>query len=70
MEVNSGREQEVPMILKDFIETYKWPTMGVLRNMIFRKESNGLDGAFLKFGKRVLILPNTFFKLLKQNSDK
>lgn len=62
--------EEVPIDLKNFVQIYKWPTMGMLRHMILKRKDNGLDDAFLKFGKRMLILPSTFFKLVKKHGQK
>lgn len=59
-----GRE-EVPLTFKDFTNTYNWPNMGSLRKMAYESETNGLAGAFIKFKKRRLVLPQTLFRLLK-----
>lgn len=60
-----NEDQEIPLTFKDFTNDYKWPNMGSLRKMAYESESNGLDGAFVKFKKRRLVLPLTLFRLLK-----
>ncbi len=59
-------DEEVPLTFRGFTETYKWPNMGSLRKFAYESKQNGLGTAFLKIGRRRLILPRTLFKLLKQ----
>jgi hypothetical protein len=61
---------EIPLIFKDFTRTYSWPNMGSLRKMAFESEKNGLKKAFLKIGRRRLVLPETLFRLLREKGSK
>ena len=56
---------EIPLTFKDFTNIYRWPSMGSLRKLAYESEINGLSGAFIKFKKRRLVLPQTLFRLLK-----
>lgn len=60
-----GGREEIPLTFKDFTKIYSWPNMGSLRKMAYESEINGLAGAFVKFKKRRLVLPQTLFRLLK-----
>lgn len=61
--------QEVPMTFKDFSLKFKWPTVSSLYAMYLKRGKNGLSKAFLKYGRRSLVLPLTLFKLLKDNQE-
>ena len=56
----------IPITFKGFQKSYEYPSLGALRKMAFESETNGLRDAFLKVGRRRLILPETLFQLLKQ----
>ena len=60
---------EIPVTFKDFGQTYKYPTMGALRKMAYESQENGFKKAFLKVGRRRLILPETLFRLLKEKGS-
>lgn len=61
---------DVPTTFKDFGKHFDYPTLGALRKMAYEAEINGLKNAFLKFGRRRLVLPDTLFRLLKENGSK
>ena len=58
--------QDIPTTFKGFHKNYDYPSPGALRKMAFESEVNGLKGAFLKVGRRRLVLPETLFRLLKK----
>ena len=60
-------QEEIPLTFKYFTNIYGWPNMGSLRALSQESERNGLDPAFLKFGKRRFVLPQTLFRLLKES---
>jgi hypothetical protein len=52
--------------VSQFIERHPWCTKGGMRHFLFYRESNGLDKAILKIGKRLLIDEDKFFEWLEQ----
>lgn len=64
-----NNQEEIPLTFKDFITIYRWPNMGSLRKMAYESDLNGLKEAFLKIGRRRLILPNTLFRLLRKKGS-
>jgi hypothetical protein len=58
--------EDIPLTLKAFTKIHSYPTMGALRKLVYHSDSNGLKSAFLKVGRRRLVLPKTLFKLLKE----
>ena len=63
-------KEEVPLTFKGFHKIYEYPSPGALRKMVYERDINGLKQAFLKVGRRRLVLPDTLFRLLKQKSSK
>jgi hypothetical protein len=63
-------QNEAPITFRNFCDSYKYPTMGALRKMAYTSEFNGFKPAFLKIGRRRLILPDTLFRLLREKGSK
>lgn len=61
---------DIPVTFKGFTNTYEYPSLGGLRKMAFESDINGLDAAFLKIGRRRLVLPETLFQLLREKGSK
>ncbi len=61
---------QVPVTFKGFTKVYEYPSLGALRKMAFESEKNGLKKAFLKIGRRRLVLPETLFRLLREKGSK
>lgn len=61
---------QVPITFKGFSKAYEYPSLGALRKMAFESETNGLKQAFLKIGRRRLVLPTTLFRLLREMGSK
>lgn len=61
---------DIPVTFKGFQKTYEYPSLGALRKMAYESEINGLKDAFLKVGRRRLVLPDTLFHLLKKKGSK
>jgi hypothetical protein len=61
---------EIPVTFKGFSKTYEYPSLCALRKMAFESEINGLKKAFLKVGRRRLVLPETLFRLLQEKGSK
>jgi len=66
----SADQNEIPITFKGFGKVYEYPTLGALRKMAFESDTNGLKIAFLKVGRRRLVLPETLFRLLKEKGSK
>lgn len=61
---------DIPTTFKSFHKHFDYPSPGALRKMAFESDSNGLKDAFLKVGRRRLVLPDTLFRLLKDKGSK
>lgn len=61
---------DIPTTFKSFHKNFDYPSPGALRKMAFESETNGLRDAFLKVGRRRLVLPDTLFHLLKKKGSK
>jgi hypothetical protein len=66
----SMNRKEIPVTFKNFCKAYDYPSMGALRKMAYESEINGLKKAFLKVGRRRLVLPDTLFQLLREKGSK
>lgn len=64
-----NKTEEIPITFKVFSERYKYPSIGALRKMAFDSEYNGMKAAFLKFGRRRLVLPETLFHLIRKKGS-
>jgi len=64
--LESLESNEIPLTFKGFSKNYEYPSLGGLRKMAFESEINGLKKAFLKVGRRRLVLPDTLFRLLRE----
>ena len=62
--------QDIPVTFKGFHKTYEYPGPGALRKMAFESDVNGMKNAFLKIGRRRLVLPETLFRLLREKGSK
>ena len=65
-----NRPSDIPITFKGFNKSYEYPSPGALRKMAFESETNGLKDAFLKIGRRRLVLPEILFRLLKEKGSK
>ena len=63
-------KKDIPTTFKSFSKAYEYPSIGALRKMAFESETNGLKSAFLKFGRRRLVLPETLFRLVREKGSK
>lgn len=61
---------DIPVTFKGFGKSYEYPTLGALRKMAFESGINGMKDAFLKVGRRRLVLPETLFRLLREKGSK
>lgn len=63
-------KKDIPVTFKGFTKIYEYPSLGGLRKMAFECDINGLKNAFLKIGRRRLVLPETLFHLLREKGSK
>jgi len=68
--MNQNQIPDIPTTFKGFHRSFEYPSLGALRKMAFESEKNGLRDAFLKIGRRRLVLPKTLFHLLKEKGSK
>lgn len=62
-------KNEIPITFKGFSKTYEYPSLCALRKMAFECDDNGLKSAFLKIGRRRLVLPETLFRILREKGS-
>lgn len=54
------------LTIKQFCSAFPWPSESAMRSYVYRAKDLGLDSAFVKFQKRVLVKPYIFFALIQQ----
>lgn len=54
-----------PIPFDIFEKNYQWPNELQLRKYYLYREKYALSPAFVKFGKRVLVKPKTFFDIVE-----
>lgn len=64
-----SQTDDIPVTFKGFTKTYDYPGPGALRKMAFQSKKNGMKSAFLKIGRRRLVLPDTLFRLLREKGS-
>lgn len=52
-----------------FCSYYPWPTIAGLRHLHLYRKQKGLEEAFWKVGKRVLVDVDKFWELLKEKQE-
>lgn len=59
------------MTFKQFVEDHKWPTLAALRCIYFdaKQNKNAFLPAFSKVGKRLLVDPIKFFKIVETDGN-
>ncbi len=58
------------MTVKQFCARYSWPSEAGMRSYIFNAKRYGLEDAFVRVGRRILINHKTFFWLLQNQNKK
>lgn len=59
-------DSEQMMTIRQFCAVFPWPTEAAMRSYCFRSKELCLSDAFVRVGRRVLVIPKTFFRLIKQ----
>ena len=54
------------LTIKQFCTAFPWPSESAMRAYIYRASELGLNDAFFRVGRRVLIDPSKFFLFIKQ----
>ena len=66
----TSSESRTPFLtVKQFCVTFSWPSESAMRAYIFQAGELGLEEAFLRIGRRVLVDPTRFFELIKLLSE-
>lgn len=53
------------LTLKQFAEKNPWPNESTLRNLYYKRKVNGMEMAFKKIGRRIIVDEEVFFQILK-----
>lgn len=53
------------LTLEQFAQKNPWPQESTLRNLYYKRKSNGLEKAFIKVGRRIIVDEEMFFALIK-----
>ena len=48
-------------------EFHPWPPQGGLRHLAFHRETNGFKDAFVKVGRRILVVEDKFLRIAGGN---
>lgn len=62
---NSSSEHHL-LTVKQFCTEYPWPSESAMRSYIFRANDLGMQKAFIRVGRRVLVNVNKFFELVQR----
>lgn len=61
-----AQQSQALLTIKQFCTAFPWPSESAMRSYVYRAKDLGLDRAFVKFKKRVLVKPNVFFTLIQR----
>jgi hypothetical protein len=56
--------------IKGFCSQVSWPSESAMRSYVYRAPEMGIEGAFVRVGRRVLVDGDKFFKLIQQVEDR
>ncbi len=54
------------LTVRQFCVAFPWPSESAMRSYIYRADELGISEAFVRIGRRLLIIPQMFFSLIKQ----
>ena len=54
------------MTIPQFCERFPWPSQSALRAYVFRASELGIERAFVRLGRRVLVDPQQFFACIRE----
>ena len=55
------------LTVSQFIEKHQWATRGGLRQLLFERETNGLNVAVVRIGRKLLLDEDRFFAWVEKN---
>jgi hypothetical protein len=61
-----GTDDRELLTVRQFCVVYPWPTESGMRSYIYRANELGLSEAFLRVNRRILVIPQKFFSLIKE----
>lgn len=56
--------------IKQFSYLFQWPSESAMRSYVFKADSLGIQSAFLKVGRRLLVNPKKFFQKIQEMNSK
>lgn len=63
--LDSSYESQL-LTIRQFCSKYPWPSEAAMRAYVYKSNGLGIEDAFTRVGRRVLINPKKFFALIKQ----
>ena len=54
------------LTIRQFCVAFPWPSESAMRSYVYRSDELGIDDAFIRVRRRVLVDPAKFFSLIKQ----
>ncbi len=69
MATTAVKRQPRYILLVDWNRKYDWPTQGGLRHLMQYRATNGFAPAFVKVGRRVLIVEAKFFECVARQNE-
>lgn len=58
------------LTIKQFSTQYPWPSESAMRSYVFKADLLGLQAAFLKVGRRLLVNPKRCFQVIQEVNSK
>lgn len=58
------------LTLRQFADKNPWPTEMALRSIFARRHKNGMEKAFVRRGRRIIVNEEKFFELMSNNEIK
>jgi hypothetical protein len=68
--VDSLLAQDNWITIKQFSSQFLWPSESAMRSYVFKADLLGLQPAFLKVGRRLLVNPKKFFQMIQKINSK
>ena len=66
---SSGQDYPPLIPIPQWPDYFPWPPIGGLRHLRFYCETNGFEDAFVKVNGRVLVDPDAFFRIAKEQGQ-
>lgn len=70
MKENLSHQRNQMLTIKQFAEKNPWPNETTMRNLFYKRRENGLEQAFVRIGRRIIVDEGKFFELIRAKKDK